>query len=94
MGGSLKTLELRAGLGGLSEAGGLGCSTQPLRMRNSRWTAEFQWFLTELSVRPGSSFAISAHLLGRGRRSVFDGRQTIVCWLMSRNACCRGAAAR
>ena len=26
----------------------------------SRCTAEFQWFLTELSVRPGSNFAISA----------------------------------
>jgi hypothetical protein len=28
-----------------------------------RRIVEFQWFLTELSVRPGNNFAISAHLL-------------------------------
>ena len=43
--------------------GGLGCSTQPRLMRYSRWKVEFQRFFTELSVRPGSSLAISAHRL-------------------------------
>ena len=31
---------------------------------------EFQWFLIALSVRPGSSFAISAHLLPHSRHAV------------------------
>mmetsp|Transcript_66967 Transcript_66967/g.200070 ORF Transcript_66967/g.200070 Transcript_66967/m.200070 type:complete len:345 (+) Transcript_66967:233-1267(+) len=51
------------GFGCFGCGGGFGCSTHPFFIRNSRWTAEFQWFLTELSVRPGSSLAISAHLL-------------------------------
>ena len=31
--------------------------------RNLRLMVEFQWFLMELSVRPGSNLAICAHLL-------------------------------
>ena len=38
---------------------------QPLRAPDMyfRFRVEFQWFFTELSVRPGSIFAITAHLL-------------------------------
>jgi len=61
--GGFGILGCGGGLGSLGCGGGLGCSTQPRLSRYSRCTAEFQWFLTELSVRPGSILAISAHLL-------------------------------
>ena len=49
---------------------GVGCSSESesdspssrFRRNDDRRIVEFQWFFTALSVRPGRSFAISAHL--------------------------------
>mmetsp|Transcript_11406 Transcript_11406/g.38894 ORF Transcript_11406/g.38894 Transcript_11406/m.38894 type:complete len:333 (-) Transcript_11406:78-1076(-) len=49
--------------GSSSSSSGLYGPSSASRCLNCCRSAEFQWFFTALSVRPGSNFAISAHLL-------------------------------
>ena len=64
----------------MSAMGSLLIALQPSSCcwRSTREQVEYQRFLTELSERPGSDFAISAHLQGANRamRDKLEARST------------------